>query len=242
LVRRRAERLGLPITAVCSPFDTFDTDRRFDLLYFYECLHHSPKPWQTVERLGRFVKPDGKVVFAGEPIDQMPWANWGMRLDEQAVYCIRKFGWWEGGWTASFITAAFARAGFELQLFPHVGIDNRSIGIATRQGLNPRPPLNLSLMEPFRPSPEMMAELAALRHQVAVLEHAHAGPSEPGPLRERVAELETAHAGLAELRAHAAALEHALADVTNSRSWKVTAPMRFLLRKLGLSRGTPGHG
>jgi 2-polyprenyl-3-methyl-5-hydroxy-6-metoxy-1,4-benzoquinol methylase len=35
LVRRRAERLGLPVTAVCSPFDAFDTDRRFDLLFFY---------------------------------------------------------------------------------------------------------------------------------------------------------------------------------------------------------------
>ncbi len=230
LVRRRSERLGLPITSVAGTFDSFDTDRRFDMLFFYECLHHSAKVWETVERLGKFVKHDGKVVFAGEPINDFWWPHWGLRLDQQSVYCIRKFGWWESGWTSQFIVAAFARAGFDLQVFPHVGLENGIIGLATRKGVNPRPALDLKVMEPFNhPAPvapppvQLLAEVASLREKVASLEKS---------LVETRVERD-AH------KAKVTSLRQSYKDLLNSRSWKVTAPMRFVFQKLGLNRGEP---
>ncbi|MFO0880935.1 MAG: methyltransferase domain-containing protein [Gemmataceae bacterium] len=130
LVSKRSARLGLPISPVCSNFDTFTAEPEYDMLFFYECLHHSLKPWETVQRLGRFVKPGGKILFAGEPVNNIWWHHWGMRLDAQSVYCIRKFGWWESGWSAQFIIDCFARAGFTLKLFPHIGLDNGLVGVA----------------------------------------------------------------------------------------------------------------
>ena len=132
LVRRRAERLGLPIESVRAGFDDYEADRDYDLLLFYECLHHSVRPWVTLARLGRFVKPGGKVMFAGEPINGYWWKHWGMRLDPVSVYCVRKFGWWESGWTEAFITECFARAGLTLRLHHDIGLDNGIVGTASR--------------------------------------------------------------------------------------------------------------
>ena len=137
LVRTRAARLGLPIDAVLAEFDKYQTGKRFDLLLFYECLHHSVKPWETLAHLGQFVKPEGKVVFAGEPINAVWWRHWGIRLDPLAVYCIRKFGWFESGWTREFIARCFARAGFDLTIYPNVGLNCDEIGYAKRTGETP---------------------------------------------------------------------------------------------------------
>jgi 2-polyprenyl-3-methyl-5-hydroxy-6-metoxy-1,4-benzoquinol methylase len=214
LVRRRAARLGLPITPVLSEFDKYETDERFDMLLFYECLHHSLKPWETVAHLGRFVKPDGKVVFAGEPINACWWKDWGLRLDPLSVYCIRKFGWWESGWTPDFIARCFAKAGFQLTLFPHVGLENAEIGFAHRHGAAGVVP-NTKVCEPVA---------TATRH-----------------LEARIAELEARDLHhrheLDQRAAHVAGLRHALADMRASRSWRVTAPMRAVTRRLGVSRG-----
>ena len=150
LIRRRADRLALPIEAVHSEFDAFDTSRRFDLLLFYECLHHSLRPWETLERLGRFVKPDGKIVFAGEPVNHAWWRNWGIRLDSHSVYCIRKFGWWESGWTAEFIADCFARAGYALDVYHHIGLNNGPIGVAVRAEAQPKPQVDLTVYPPFQ--------------------------------------------------------------------------------------------
>jgi len=80
--------------------------------------------------LPNFLKPNGKITFAGEPINSW-WKSWGMRLDFLSVYCIRKFGWFENGWTKEFISECFNRVGFNLTLLPHIGLRNGIIGVAT---------------------------------------------------------------------------------------------------------------
>ncbi len=132
LNRRRAERRGLPITATHSTFDEFETTERFDMALFYECLHHAVRPWTVLERVGKFLKPGGKIVFAGEPINDN-WKHWGLRTDSLSVYCIRKYGWFESGWSMPFLHSAFDRAGFRLSVAPGIGIDNGPIGVAARK-------------------------------------------------------------------------------------------------------------
>lgn len=149
LVQRRASRLGFPIEVVRSAFDKFETNRQFDLLFFYECLHHSLKPWETLSRLGRFVKPNGKILFAGEPINGNWWKHWGIRLDPASIYCIRKFGWWESGWSGDFIIGCFARAGFALTVYPHIGLDNGFIGAALRSETTHGGRFDLSVLDPI---------------------------------------------------------------------------------------------
>ncbi len=175
LVRRRAQRFMLPITAIRSEFDTFETGERFDLLFFYECLHHSVKPWESLKSLGRFVKPEGKIVFAGEPVNTVWWPHWGLRLDAPSVYCARKFGWWESGWSMLFIARCFEQAGFTLNTFEEIGLDNGPIGIATRTGQEIV--VNRSVREPFERMRHvydareeiLRSELAGLQQSIADL-------------------------------------------------------------------------
>ncbi len=132
LNKKRSARLGLPIIARQSDFDQYNDEEKYDLILFYESLHHALKPWETIDHFSKFVGQNGKFAFAGEPINKMFWRNWGLRLDPLSVYCIRKFGWLESGWSRKFIIKAFEKAGFHLNLFPGIGLNNGYVGVATR--------------------------------------------------------------------------------------------------------------
>lgn len=119
LIKRRQLRHRLAVDAQMGTFDTFEATETYDAVVFYECLHHAYKPWQLLERARDWLTPAGKILFAGEPIYQ-GWRHWGMRLDALSVYCVRKFGWFETGWSERFIGECLLRAGFlpRIQLIP----------------------------------------------------------------------------------------------------------------------------
>jgi SAM-dependent methyltransferase len=130
LVGSRARRLGLPIAAERASFDAFESRQQFDLIFFYECLHHSLKLWQTIRYVAQFLKPRGRIVWAGEPVNDIWWKSWGLRLDAESVYVMRKFGWWESGWSGTFLRECFSRAGLELTIIPSAGLDGGPVGFA----------------------------------------------------------------------------------------------------------------
>lgn len=150
LNRKRASRLNLPLNSKLSNFDDYQDDQTYDLVVFYECLHHSVKPWETLQHIAQFINPQGKIAFAGEPINTTYWKHWGIRLDPLSIYCIRKFGWFESGWSPTFLTQAFQKAGFKLEIYPNVGLDAGEIGIAFKQDNNAKPEesLNLNVLPP----------------------------------------------------------------------------------------------
>lgn len=110
LVNRRAARTGYPISAVHGTFDGFSTPEPVDLVMFYECLHHAVNPLAVVSRYAAALRPGGRMMLAGEPINANWWPHWGMRLDALSVYCIRKFGWFESGWSIDHIQEVMRRA------------------------------------------------------------------------------------------------------------------------------------
>lgn len=132
LITRRTERTGLPIEAICGNFDDVEPGHDFDMALFYECLHHSIRPLETLKRVAEFVSPNGRIVFAGEPVNATWWPHWGMRLDAESVYVMRKHGWFESGWSSEFICECFRRAGFEPTMLPGIGIDGNDICVADR--------------------------------------------------------------------------------------------------------------
>lgn len=110
LVRERSERYRYAIRTTHAAFDDYVPNAPVDLILFYECLHHAVEPWALIERLGRMLSPGGKIVACGEPINDFWWPDWGLRLDPMSVYCIRKHGWFESGWSQAFIVACMDRA------------------------------------------------------------------------------------------------------------------------------------
>lgn len=115
LIRRRQARNGLDIEAVRGTFDDFEPNLKYDAVLFYECLHHAMRPWDLIERSHKWLCENGQVLFAGEPVGGPWWKHWGLRLDAMSVYCIRKFGWFESGWSKEFISECFWRAGFAVE-------------------------------------------------------------------------------------------------------------------------------
>jgi 2-polyprenyl-3-methyl-5-hydroxy-6-metoxy-1,4-benzoquinol methylase len=132
LVKRRLSDRHLRPAIHLSNFDDVDFSAQFDLAVFYECLHHAVKPWETIAVAGKSLKPGGKIAFAGEPINTHWWKHWGLRLDIASVYCIRKFGWFESGWTQDFLALCFKRNGLSLSFYPQLGLDSSGVGIAHR--------------------------------------------------------------------------------------------------------------
>lgn len=132
LVHRRLLDRHIDAKVLLGNFDSVEIADLHDLAIFYECLHHAVRPWETIEKVSRSIKPGGKIGFAGEPINEHWWRHWGLRLDIASVYCIKKFGWFESGWTRSFIQDCFSRNGWTLQLYNNVGLDGGPIGIGCR--------------------------------------------------------------------------------------------------------------
>lgn len=135
LVNRRAARMNHNILAMHGSFDTFESEQRFEMILFYECFHHALRPWELLARMARHLTPTGRIILAGEPINDIWWKHWGLRLDPLSVYCIRKFGWLESGWSAQFLKASFDRAGLAVQLADHQEGEIGSTVIGTRTAL-----------------------------------------------------------------------------------------------------------
>jgi len=127
LVGRRAKRAGHPVQAVAGRFDHIPGDTQYDAALFYESLHHAIRPWEVLEYVHSRLRPGGKLLIAGEPINNF-WKNWGLRTDPYSLYCIRKFGWFESGWTAGFLRKCMARSGFEID---HMKAEKHDIGWVT---------------------------------------------------------------------------------------------------------------
>ncbi|MEM8705832.1 MAG: class I SAM-dependent methyltransferase [Actinomycetota bacterium] len=133
-VQQRAAVRNYPITTVHSTFDAFTADTAFDLVFFFECLHHAVDVAALLGRLADNVAPGGKIAVAGEPIQATWWPTWGMRLDPVSVHDMRKLGWFESGWSESHLRACFERAGFELTMMTGIGLYHSAIGVAVRAG------------------------------------------------------------------------------------------------------------
>ena len=132
LINRRAQRHGMPVSAVRGRFDDFTPADRYDAVLFYECLHHAMRPWDLVARARDWLNDGGKIIFAGEPVNAMWWRHWGLRLDPLSVYCIRKFGWFESGWSEPFIVSCMRRAGMFVDFHVSATKDVGAVCVATK--------------------------------------------------------------------------------------------------------------
>jgi protein-L-isoaspartate O-methyltransferase len=114
MVEQRTRGLTASVETVNVDMLAFRPSRRYDRIVFFECFHHCSDPIRLVDRLAEWLTPDGKVVFAGEPITDGFTLSWGLRTDGQSAYSIRKFGWLELGFNASFFTRLLTSRGWDV--------------------------------------------------------------------------------------------------------------------------------
>ncbi len=115
LIQERARRKSLHIDAIQGDFSMLHQfERQFDAVLFFECFHHCSDHQSLIAGLDRVIAPGGKVVFAAEPIaDDFP-IPWGLRLDGESLWAIRKNGWLELGFQETYFRGLLAQHGWEL--------------------------------------------------------------------------------------------------------------------------------
>lgn len=133
LVRARASRLGMRTQVINSSFDELSLDGLYDLIVFYESLHHAVRPSELISRVSRCLSPNGKIALAGEPIQELWWETWGLRLDPLSIYCIRKFGWFESGWSRNYVTRMLVQSGLSPSIVDDADPEIGPIVIADRK-------------------------------------------------------------------------------------------------------------
>lgn len=124
LVNARAARSGLKIRATQSDFDNYRPVEPTAAILFYECFHHAVRPWTVLQAVIETLDyPSGTLLLAGEPVNDTWWTHWGLRLDPMSVYCMRKFGWFESGWSLSFLEETFRRCGLDMVVHSDPDLD-----------------------------------------------------------------------------------------------------------------------
>jgi len=89
-------------------------DRQFDAVLFFECFHHCANHQTLIAEFDRVVAPGGKILFAAEPITADFPIPWGLRLDGESLWAIRKHGWMELGFNERYFDSLLARHGWKL--------------------------------------------------------------------------------------------------------------------------------
>ena len=118
-VRQQAEHFQVPLTPHHGFFgDNPMPDLRYQLIWFYESFHHCLDWQRLLARLKDMLAPGGRVLLCGEPMAVRQYAAvpypWGVRLHSEVVATIRRFRWFELGFTEDFLFEIFHRAGFSI--------------------------------------------------------------------------------------------------------------------------------
>ncbi|MBP0492357.1 class I SAM-dependent methyltransferase [Pararoseomonas indoligenes] len=119
LIRRRAAREDLSIEVVQDDF--FWAERStatFDAVLFFECFHHCADHLRLLRALQARVAEGGRLFFGGEPITADFPQPWGVRLDGNSLWAIRKNGWLELGFHQDYFQRALARTGWSGRRIP----------------------------------------------------------------------------------------------------------------------------
>ncbi|MDX8512384.1 class I SAM-dependent methyltransferase [Mesorhizobium captivum] len=113
LLELRARRHEVDVKVVNADFMWAENVQDpFDAAIFFECFHHCSDHMRLLNALRTAVKPGGRVYFAAEPIVPDFPIPWGLRMDGESLWAIRRNGWMELGFSECYFQDALARTGW----------------------------------------------------------------------------------------------------------------------------------
>jgi hypothetical protein len=92
--------------------DIDSLDQKFDAILFFESFHHCSDHQTLLAKLKTVLVEGGRVFFAAEPITPTFSQPWGLRLDGESLWAIRRFGWLELGFQDSYFVRTLQRGGW----------------------------------------------------------------------------------------------------------------------------------
>jgi ubiquinone/menaquinone biosynthesis C-methylase UbiE len=113
LIKKRASMEFLDINVIRGDFSYIETvENEFDAILFFECFHHAQDHNRIMENFDRALRPGGIVCFGAEPITGDFPIPWGLRMDGESLWAIRRNGWLELGFNKKYFNSALERAGW----------------------------------------------------------------------------------------------------------------------------------
>lgn len=120
VLRDQADADAVPLDVVNADFFWAETiTQPYDAVLFFECFHHCDDHLRLLRALHRAIRPGGQVIFASEPIIAGYPIPWGVRVDGEALWAMRNFGWLELGFSEAHFESALARTGWTGQKHPY---------------------------------------------------------------------------------------------------------------------------
>jgi 2-polyprenyl-3-methyl-5-hydroxy-6-metoxy-1,4-benzoquinol methylase len=121
-VREQAQFFQVPLTPFQGRFGWNPREgHRYDLIFFFQAFHHCVDFLSVVHDLKRHLAPKGRILLSSEPIapaeDAFIPYPWGLKLHAESVAQIRRYHWFELGFTEEFLTGVFINAGFSAERF-----------------------------------------------------------------------------------------------------------------------------
>lgn len=211
VMRARARQLDLPLTVIEGEFFlTERIERPYDAALFFECFHHCDDHMRLLRGLHQAIMPGGRVYLASEPIIPEYGIPWGVRVDGEALWAIRNFGWLELGFDEGYFLEAMALTGWHGTKHHCATVPWASVWELRR--LDEMEPATAGLQStPERPVDEALADNMN-------------GPPDnlpPQPLDD------AGHGRSSE------SVLHELEAVYRSTSWRLTRPLRSIGRLIG---------
>ena len=116
LIRERSKmESGHNVTVNPGDFLSIESvDQPYDAILFFECFHHCADHQRLIAGFDKALKPEGLICFAAEPITRDFPVPWGLRMDGESLWAIRKNGWLELGFNLDYFERTMARHGWRL--------------------------------------------------------------------------------------------------------------------------------
>ncbi|SAL56614.1 Mg-protoporphyrin IX methyl transferase [Caballeronia udeis] len=112
LLERRAAQAHVSLSVINDDFMWAESvSEPYDAVVFFECFHHCADHMRLLRALQKTLKINGRIYFLGEPITRRFRIAWGLRLDGESLWAVRKHGWLELGFNETYFERALAGAG-----------------------------------------------------------------------------------------------------------------------------------
>ena len=116
-IRRLASQESLDIKVIeadmlSAAAEMAEAGFEFDGALFFESFHHCADHWKLIGNLRKILGKNGSIIFGAEPITYYP-IPWGLRLDGQSLWAIRRYGWLELGFDKFYFKNMLKQHGFK---------------------------------------------------------------------------------------------------------------------------------
>ena len=120
-IRSRMEQGGRDVRILNQDMLDFvrTSSDEYDAALFVASFHHCLKHVELLKYLSERITQEGILCFADEPVflaenPFLPYP-WGVRLDGQSLYFMRRYGWLELGFQSSYLRRVLSQIGWKME-------------------------------------------------------------------------------------------------------------------------------